>query len=193
MLWIIAFFAETCIAMTLWDSKTKWVQILGFILSLPFMVFILYMIAQLVYILLLSLPVLIPFVGVILFFCIINDRRKDGIDMIFEGGYWEGQISRKENSHPKVDAFIELQNKNRIIIKEYGDRFYKLITAYVGNKWKIEPFLKLIQGSIWEIVNGYYTEDDKQLIFDDLCELEYEAIDFYNRSWQSIMYIHVMS
>ena len=65
------------------------------------------------------------------------------------------------------------------------DIFYEVLKSYVGNKWQVAPFLKLIQGAIWEIVNGYYTEDDKRALFDTLCELEREAIELYYTNWRT--------
>ena len=51
----------------------------------------------------------------------------------------------------------------------------------------MEPFLKLLQGAIYEIANSYYTEEDKEALFDALCKLEYEAISYYYKSWLSFL------
>lgn len=99
-----------------------------------------------------------------LIFCIWHFYNK-GIDTIFEGGDWDDKISHDEKSHPYIDTFKGLQNKS-------------------VPKRRIATFLNLVQGAIWEIANGYYTEDDKGTLFNLLCELESEAIAIYYTNWK---------
>lgn len=107
-------------------------------------------------------------------------RWEAGIAMIFEDRDRENRIPHNENHHPNIDAFRKL--RCNIVPMQKHDVFYGLLKSYVGNKWNITPFLKLIQAAISEIINGCYTEDDKRDLFIYLCNLEAEAIEIYYTS-----------